>query len=372
MMLWGANIDEVHDIETIVRGVSGGVGAVQWLYAQDNTSNDCRLLYDGSTPTSSGQGACPAAKPTTHLQNGLNGALSDLDDGNPCRADSATCDVDNLKDWRMIDSFIRSQRAPHAPSDLPPDDVIAGRTLFEQGRCSGCHGGPGWTVSRLFYTPGAAQNGQLPYTRPASSVGLMLGALRTNSYTVPEELLPLNPPALAGPIIGKATFRNAAAPDAADADIVAAAYASQTDDQIRCALRDVGTFPPSGDTMKPASVAPDGAQRLFELRQDMLTLAQGARGFNVPSLFGLSLSAPYFHAGNARTLEEVFDSTFQAHHGVLAPQFLASSSQREVQIAQLVSFLLSIDQGTELQPLPTTNAAGKPLNYDFCQQQSGK
>lgn len=382
MLLWGANIDELHDVESIVRGVSGGVGAELWAYAQDDATNDCRLVYDGSAPTSSGKEPCFGSKQTTDLQNGLNGALSKLDPsadetGTGCHADDATCDEDSLADWRMIDSFIRAERAPRAASVCTRDgddnclsssDVAAGRVLFEEGRCAGCHGGPRWTVSKLFYAPGAAQNGEQPSIKPTSSSQLQLGALRTSTYTVPAELLPLNPAASAGS--GRATFRKSAPSGSVDSDIIDSAYSSATDDQIGCSLRDVGTFPaqPSATTPSFAGISPVGAPGVFEYRQDMTTLAQGATGFNVPSLFGLSLGAPYFHAGNARTLEEVFDSaTFASHHQALASSFLGNAAQRDVQIAQLVAFLLSIDETTELEQLLTTNAAGSPLNHDFCQ-----
>ncbi|HET6337761.1 MAG TPA: hypothetical protein VFG30_31290, partial [Polyangiales bacterium] len=37
------------------------------------------------------------------------------------------------------------------------------------------------------------------------------------------------------------------------------------------------------------------------------------RGYNVPSLLGVSAGAPYLHAGNARTLEALFSSRFATH-----------------------------------------------------------
>jgi cytochrome c peroxidase len=115
-------------------------------------------------------------------------------------------------------------------------------------------------------------------------------------------------------------------------------------------------------------VAPAGGPVIYEKRQDMSSLAQGQTGFNVPSLFGLSVGAPFFHAGNARTLEEVFDSaTFARHHQALAPGFLADPATRDAQVAQLVAYLLSIDESTALEPIPTTSAQGAPTNYDFCQ-----
>lgn len=361
MLLWGANIDELHDVEAIVRGVSGGVGAALWEYGP-NPTNDCRVLYDGSAPVPSNQGPCYGSKTTTDLQNGLNGSLADLDPDpavSACQSEDASCDKMVFPDWRQIDAFIRAERAPAAPTQLLSDDVAAGKSLFfEGGKCAGCHGGPGWTVSRLFYKPGAAQNGELPYK--ASAGALKLGALRSDRYKVPPDLLVLNPPALAGG--GSATFRNMPADTSDESMVSAFVYtgANQTDDQIRCALRDVGTFPeqtPMGNNF--TSVAPVGAQGVPEYRQDMSSLAQGQTGFNVPSLFGLSVGAPYFHAGNARTLEEVFDAaTFARHHQALAADFLSDPLQRAQQLQELVAFLLSIDETTAIAPVPDTD--------DFC------
>jgi cytochrome c peroxidase len=92
----------------------------------------------------------------------------------------------------------------------------------------------------------------------------------------------------------------------------------------------------------------------------MVDPAQGADGFNVPSLFGLSVGAPYLHAGNARTLEELFAHEFAAHHqGPLADdEFLSSPTNRADQVSLLVSFLLSIDESAPLEPVPS--------ELDFC------
>jgi DNA-binding beta-propeller fold protein YncE len=386
LLLWGANIDELHDVEAIVRGVSGGVGAALWGYTTEGATNDCRLVYDGSAPVSSGQEPCVGSKPTSYLENGLNGSLAGLDTGTHCRFVDSSCDTDGLPDWRMIDAFIRAERAPRAPPQcgagetegcLSPSDVAAGQGLFKQGGCAGCHGGPGFTVSKLFYTPGAPQNGMLPYAPPVSAADLQLGALRTGEYRVSPELWPLNPAARAGG--GLASFRALAPAGASDADTVAYYYgtpnaagskSTPADDQIRCALRDVGTFPEQ-PTVPPGNflgVAPVGGPVIYEKRQDMSSLAQGQSGFNVPPLFGLSVGAPFFHAGNARTLEELFDSaTFARHHQALAPGFLADPATRDAQVAQLVAYLLAIDESTTLEPIPTTNAQGAPTNYDFCQ-----
>jgi DNA-binding beta-propeller fold protein YncE/mono/diheme cytochrome c family protein len=372
MLLWGANIDELHDVEAIVRGVSGGVGAVGWGYSADHADNQCRLLYDGSAGTTSTDGPCLASKSTTYLDNGLNGSLAALDTGNACSSETAECDVNAIRDWPKIDSFIRALRAPRAPTDLPPESVAAGLTLFRSGRCAGCHGGPGWTLSKLFYTPSIEQNGSLPYKKPTTdyaSVAPRLGALRSEAYTVPEALWPLNPAAASN--AGVAPFRNVPpVPDTADAfsAFIDALYAGAGDDQIRCVLRDVGTFPAQAAGRNVAAVTPVGARGVMEVRQDGTTLAQGQMGFNIPTLFGLSLGAPYFHAGNARTLEEAFDSkTFAQHHQALSADFLMPGASPD-SIRDLVTFLLSIDESTPLEPLPTVDPAGLPISYDFCAQ----
>jgi cytochrome c peroxidase len=282
------------------------------------------------------------------------------------------CDLDAPLDWPKIDSFIRTLRAPRAPTELPPDAVAAGLDLFQKGRCAGCHGGPGWTVSKLFYTPSAEQNGTLPYQKPTSSYALvapLLGALRTNTYSVPGALALLNPAVANG--AGSALFRNVpSAPATADAfsTFIDALYGGAGDDQIRCVLRDVGTFPSQAAGTDVIGVTPAGAPGVSEVRQDGMKLAQGEMGFNVPTLFGLSLGAPYFHAGNARTLEEVFDSTtFAAHHQALAHGFLQGTSPSDVPVKNLVTFLLSIDENTTLQPLLAVDADSAPTGYDFCQ-----
>ncbi len=71
MLLWGANIDELHDVETIVRNVSGGIGGEVWTYAT-GANTECRLLFDGSAvPAASGQGPCFGQKATASLQKWL-------------------------------------------------------------------------------------------------------------------------------------------------------------------------------------------------------------------------------------------------------------------------------------------------------------
>jgi len=130
-------------------------------------------------------------------------------------------------------------------------------------------------------------------------------------------------------------------------------------DQILCAIRPVGTF----------KVAESGVG-IAQLRADMKTVAQGdgnpageGRGYNVPSLLGVASGAPYFHAGNARTLEALLGPTFQTHYRALAPNLLTESDTAVVDgnIDALVQYLLSIDESTSYIDLPDPGAAGGSL-----------
>ncbi len=361
MMLWGGNIDEVHDIEAIVRSVAGGSGVMLWTYPFGPPSNDLRILYDGTLPIPKGEKVDP--KPTTTLLNNLNGSLASLVQNKLCAADAPVCDTTAVTGWNDVDAFIRTVRAPRAPTmDADQASLAAqGKALFEQGNCAACHGGPGFTLSKVFYTPGVENNGALPYAAPPSmSVPpALLGQLRTVTYDVPMPMTSLNPPGKSG----SAPLRRWS-PGSTDSVTYAYQAATAAADQINCVLRDVGTFP----AQPPAStnflgVTPPGAPQVLELRQDMKTLALGATGFNIPSLVGIAAGAPYFHAGNARTLEEALDIVFEKHHQALAPGFLGGSDQRRSAIPALVAYLLSIDDSTQTID-PPAQALG--FNPDLC------
>ena len=129
-------------------------------------------------------------------------------------------------------------------------------------------------------------------------------------------------------------------------------------------LRAVGTFPAQPDATMPATegIAPAGSPTVVrELLHDMKKLADGKSGYNIPSLVGLSAGAPYFHAGNALTLEELFDAAFAAHHQALGAGAL-EGPQRDDQVRDLVAFLLSIDDDADWEAM---NAARMPGD-DLC------
>ena len=303
---WTAIFDEVDDFELNTRGISGGVGAiVSALSTPPQTADRIDIAKLGHA--------------------GLNGSARDASDpDNPLGLDPAP----KLPDWKLIERYMQSIRSPRGPSNLDPDKVYAGQELFmHAGACQGCHSGEKWTISRRFYDPSIATNSALFTTPFAIPSGF------------PSALLPAQVPA-------NQTLRFAGGN--------AAAF-----DQLQCAIRPVGTF----------NVAePDVG--IAELRADMSTVAQGdgnpageGRGYNPPSLLGLTTGAPYLHAGNARTLEALLSSTFETHHHALAPNFLAETDPAAVQtqVDDLVQFLLSIDETTGYPAIPAAGAAGGEL-----------
>jgi hypothetical protein len=300
----------------------------------------------------------------------MNGSLANIiNNGNACVLADATCDNSLVTDWDDIDAFIQSVRAPRKPTDLLVEEVQAGERLFREGRCAACHGRAGWTLSRIFYPPGDEYNGTLPYAKPTALTTQHLGKLRDEnySYSVPPELTALNPPGASG----KATLRRW---DPGTTDPIVHLYGGQgfdsatthTNDQINCALRAVGTFPaqPAVEPWNTQGIVAQGAPPVLEVRADMKNLALGETGFNIPSLLGLASGAPYFHAGNARTLEEVFDETFSDHHQAFNSTFLGQVRNRPQQIRELVAYLLSIDDGTPPEAAPPPEVL--PFNPELC------
>ena len=299
---WTAIFDEVPDFDANTRGISGGVGA---------------LVSANSAPPQVGD-RIDVAK-AGHA--GLNGSATQLSDPtNP----AALPQVSVLDDWLNITEYVKTIRSPRKPSNLDAGLVAAGHDLFTtDGACQGCHGGDKWTISKAFYTPSLAT----------------MTALSTKAWAPPSGF----PQAL----LPAATNRFMRFP-AANAGL----------DQIQCMLRPVGTFG-VGDALAGIS----------ELRQDMTTQGQGneadGKGFNPPSLLGLSTGAPYLHAGQATSLESLFATTFAAHHaGPLAPNFLSETDPkvRDANVQKLVAYLLSIDEDATTIPIPAAGATGG----DFC------
>jgi mono/diheme cytochrome c family protein len=302
---WTAVFDEVADFEGNTRGTSGGKGAIVDM-------NDARIDLAAQTPP----------------QQGLQGSTNDAAD--PMGASAHPHSV--LPDWKEIEAYMKSIRSPRKPTNLVQADVDAGRTLFSgagAANCVGCHSGAKWTISKRFYNPGDGPNAA---TMDASATSLSNISWNTMLNGFPQALWPINvPPANA---TNDSRMRFGAPPGA---------------EQIQCILRPVGTF-----NVAPVDVG------IVEVRADMTTAAQGnadtGRGYNPPSLLGMQIGAPYFHAGNARTLEELFDDTlFKSHHSsAVAQVFTIDNAKR----AQLVAFLLAIDEDEPTLNIPAKGATG--------------
>jgi DNA-binding beta-propeller fold protein YncE len=300
---WTAIFDQVDDFEGNTRDISGGVGAIVSELSMPPATAD-RIDFAG----------------TGHA--GLNGSSLDASDpSNPL----GFAEAPRLSDWEEITLYMQTLRSPRAPTHLDPQLVEAGREQFlSYGSCNGCHSGEKWTISRRFYTPSVDTN----------------TALRTAPLTIPEGF----PTALLPATLPENQVLRFGGPNPAAFD------------QILCAIRPVGTF----------NVAESGVG-IAELRADMMTVAQGdgnpqgeGRGYNIPSLLGVSTGAPYMHAGNVRTLEALFSSTFETHFRALAPNLLTETDPSEVEknIAALVQYLLSIDEDATYPEGPAYPGAG--------------
>lgn len=307
---WTANFDEVHDFERNTRGTSGGKGAI--------TSGDCSsLAAETRTDIST---TAPAGAPMRELARQAGSCVPD--------------------DWDEVEAYMRTIRPPRARRGLDSGAIARGRTLFEQG-CASCHGGGGWTVSERFWTPSAAENTRLT-TASLSALPAFDSVLR--HYTTHIGVQPAGFDAVADGIDDPAT----PPPD------------GRAPPHIGCAIRDVSTFGvrSADGTLNEALTAP------LEQREGSVlgapSRALGGAGFNVPSLYGLSLGAPFFHHGQAATLEEVLDpdGPFGAHVTAVNgdPAYLSTPGER----ADLLAFLLSIDA--------TTPLVAVPAGFDLCSE----
>ncbi len=309
---WTGIFDEVADFESNVRGISGGVGAIV------TTANAACTVATETTACPNSQACNPntltcdlSTKDRVNLfsftpnQHGLEGSSTDIVNPNSATVGHSVLASVNWADVQKHIAQIRSPRAvsANAPSAFSAAQIAAGQAIFSsdgQGNCVACHSGPKWTISKVFYTPGDTPNDAFPGTG-ASSLSETTWNANLNGF--PAALFPSLASGTTGPLsflaAGKQDMRSGAPP----------AF-----DQIQCVLRPVGTIVANTTAGGVPTGASPAAVGLLELRQDMKTGAQGAgnanaagsdltQGYNVPSLLGLQVGGPYFHAGNARTLD---------------------------------------------------------------------
>ncbi len=280
--------DEHHDFEANTRGVSGGLGAITTTMMPA----DCGTLtleQQATLPTNLGK----AAKEV---------------------ADDAALAACLNPDWDDIDNFVRTIRPPGRIRTAATSSVANGRALFDTGECAKCHAGPGWTLSRRFFTPSEANNTTLQatdFTRP-------VGWPATWSYAD-----------------GGSARKQISTQPAISADATGPAEgAAVAPLQVACVLRNVGTFGIPGDT--PATDA-------LELKSTGAR-AQGRGGYNIPSLYGLSVGAPYLHHGQAPTLGELLTSAaYDFHTNAGNANFSLTLAANPSNVTDLVTYLRAID-----------------------------
>lgn len=299
---WTGIFDEMHDFERNTRGVSGGKGAV--------------TRPDPAIPGAACGNLAQEAQVAVSA-DGLGRSVKSDQDG------AGTC----TRDWDKVDLYARTVRPPGKLRKLDVAAVARGAALFglstataNNAGCVKCHGGAGWTASRLAFTPGV--------TEPSP--------LATAAFT---------PPAMWAPATTAAgwnfhTTQLGTQPSSSLFDGTEGTT-RVAPNQVACVLRNVGTF--GNDTLERRLVG------------SALARAQGRLGYNVPSLYGLAVGAPYLHHGGADDLTDLLDNpAWQAHATAGNPVWLASGTPAEIaqKKADLAAFLLSIDATTPEQALP--------------------
>jgi cytochrome c peroxidase/DNA-binding beta-propeller fold protein YncE len=301
---WTGIFDELHDFERDTRTVSGGKGAITTEncgnFAPEDQGGEKQVGLNPADPTDKNGVKVQLGIPVREIQEALGAAL-------------CTVQLTGGKDWDDIEAFVRTIRPPRGKRFLDAGSVSRGWALFEQagqGNCAACHGGAGWTLSRRFYTPSDQTNKDLantPFSAPGSP----------HTKQIEQE------PKASGGFIAPA--------------------------QVSCVLRNVGSFGIPGDPAQTDALEKKAGNPPTDRAQGEFA------GYNIPSLYGLALGAPYLHHGQARTLAELFsDPKWSVHLRAGNAVFTPSAGQ----VQDLANFLLSIDA--------TTSEATVPGGADQC------
>jgi DNA-binding beta-propeller fold protein YncE len=323
MLNWTGIFDEHHDFERNTRDVSGGLGAITTAAQMA----DCGQL-DKETQVAltfvNGSGM-------TVPIGGLQRPLAEL-------ANDSTVAICGHKDWDDIEAFVKQIAPVKALRATDAQAVTRGRQVFTDGNCAKCHGGSGWTVSRRYFTPSGATNTSLASTSFTAPTFFPSTWMYDNGGT-PRTLISAQP-AIANP--------DATGP---------AEPSSITIAQTACSLRNVGTF---GVLTDPT------ATNVIEVRpfNGQLARAEGRAGFNVPSLYGLALGAPYLHHGQAPTLDDLFTNSAWAFHTNAGNANFSVELGDSQKRSDLIAFLLSIDETTPEIAVPTDPGTGG--SFDAC------
>jgi hypothetical protein len=321
MLNWTAINDELHDFEPNTRDVSGGLGAITTAAA----IADCNKL-DKETPVALQVGGVNIA--------GVGKPFKEL-------ADDPALAVCGHKDWDDITAFVKTIAPVRASKLADAGAVSRGKQVFVDGGCASCHGGAGWTVSRRFYVPLEKTNADLavlPFSRP-----------------------PFFPATLMYDNVGQDRTQISVQPPIPTADATGPAEpAAVKVAQVACALRNVGTFGVPGDVTATDALELRGAPA----STTPLVRAEGRAGYNVPSLYGLALGAPYLHHGQAATLAALFtDPQWRFHTNASRAKFNLTLAQPG-KLDDMIAFLMSIDATTPELEVPSDTVSG--VSFDVC------
>ncbi len=312
---WSGIFDEVHDFERNIRAVQGGVGAM--TVSPSKSPSGCGKFVSAAGQIKLNEASraaffapppnpVPTPSPAPEPQPNLNLPFREVQNllSATEQQNVAPCPANGQHEWDAVEAWIKSLRPPRARKITPrvAESAQRGRSLFAEGKCNNCHGGSGWTISKLFWPPSKDVNKTFFPPQGAANASA-LGILKLDA--------------------GVAT--------------------------VECVLRTVDTF-----DININADETDG-RRFRELKVNG-TPAAGALGFNVPSLYGLATGAPYFHHGQAENLVELLtDERWSGHLRAGNPGFLADlSDEQRLQAARdLGRFLLTIDAKTEeIEPEP--------------------
>ena len=86
--------------------------------------------------------------------------------------------------------------------------------------------------------------------------------------------------------------------------------------------------------------------------------AEGRGGYNVPSLYGLALGAPYLHHGQSPSLTDLFSNAKWNSHTNAGNSNFSLTLQDAGTIDDLIAYLLSIDASTPEVAVPN--------GFDIC------
>jgi len=306
MLNWTGINDEHHDFEGNTRGVSGGLGAITTA-AQ---LSDCGQLDK---------------EQQVALTGGLGKPLKEI-------ADDPTQALCGHKDWDDVESYVKTIQPVHARRSLDAAQVARGRQLFIDGGCAKCHGGSGWTLSRRYYTPSSTTMTSLAATSATKPAFFP----STWMYDGGGRGLVSQQPVIATDETGAGEGSALAPP------------------QSFCSLRNVGTFGVAGDP---------GATDALEIRAPS-GRAEGRGGYNIPSLYGLALGAPYLHHGQSPSLNDLFTNAAWGFHTNAGNANFSVTLAGAGKVDDLSAFLLSIDASTPEIDVPTD--AGTGATFDAC------